>query len=151
MSGEMFISLPFGVPDMFLGYSFFVGDCFFLGLYSLGIPVLFGVALLPLSHKRNETAYNTRSEDLTLLPTICWTCGILFYCQPCMPLLPFSIMYIFFRREALLSRALACNSFIWGAGVLWCPTVPFIKALEWEHRRDSTNEASSKEVKGENA
>lgn len=61
----MFISLPFGVPDMFLGYSFFVGDCFFLGLYSLGIPVLFGVALLPLSHKRNETAYNTRSEDLS--------------------------------------------------------------------------------------
>ena len=51
MSGAMFTSLPFGVPDTFLGYSFFVGDCFFLGLYSLGVPVLFGVALLPLSHR----------------------------------------------------------------------------------------------------
>ena len=68
----MFTNLPFGAPDVFLCYSSFVGQCFFLRLYSLGIPVLFSVALFPLSHKRNETAYNLRSKELTsTVPIIC--------------------------------------------------------------------------------
>lgn len=120
MSGEMFISLPFGAPDMFLCYSSFMGQSFFLRFYSLGIPVLFSVALFPLSHKRNETAYNPRSKELTLIGASyllnLWDSSC---CQPSMPLLLFPTMYLFFRREALLSWTLACSSL-----KSWCSLVP---------------------------
>lgn len=51
--GEKFVSLPFGVSDMSLCSPFSMGQCVFMGLYS-GTPVLFGVALLPLSHKKKD-------------------------------------------------------------------------------------------------
>lgn len=93
MSGEMFTSLPFRAPDLFLCYPSFVGQCFFLRLYSLGIPVLLGVALFPLSHKRNETAYNPRSKELTLTGAShllnLWDSSC---CQASMPLLLFPTM-----------------------------------------------------------
>lgn len=62
--GEKFVSLPFGASDMSLCSPFSMGQCVFMGLYS-GTPVLFGVALLPLSHKK-KTAYNTRPKELML-------------------------------------------------------------------------------------